>query len=127
MDKAIKCWDHSLKSLFPKNIPNKKLVYTINIIHILGVLFIQYGMFLPPKYLIYHISYLILIFTSYIILKNRCFMTIISNYYSNQYIKFLCIKMTDAKFLLLLCLFSSVIFKLEPSISPFNIVKKILI
>lgn len=125
MDSTIKCWNHSLNALFPKDIPNKNLVYFINIIHIIGVLFIQYGAFLPPKYLKYHLIYLIVIFTSYIILKNKCFMTMLSNYYSKRIYKFLCIKMTDAKVLLILSLFANVIFTIEPSISPYNLIKKI--
>ena len=125
MDKAVKCWNHSMNGLFPKNVKNKNIVYFINTIHIIGVLFIQYGIFLPPKYLKYHILYLIIIFSSYIVLKNQCFMTLLSNYFSDSYITFLCIKMNDAKLILILSLFASIIFSIEPSISPFNLLKKL--
>lgn len=126
MDSTIKCWNHSLNVLFPKDIPNKNIVYFINIIHIIGVLFIQYGAFLPTKYLKYHLIYIIAIFTTYIIFKNKCFMTILSNYYSKRIYKFLCFKMNDAKILLILSLFANVIFTIEPSISPYNFINKIL-
>ena len=79
-----------------------------------------------PKYLKYHLIYLIIIFTSYIILKNKCFMTLLSNYYSKKLYTFLCIKMNDAKILLILSLFANVIFTIEPSISPYNFFKKII-
>ena len=121
MNNAIKCWIHSMNGLFPKNVKNKKIVYFINTIHIIGVLFIQYGIFLPPKYLKYHILYLIIIFSSYIVLKNQCFMTLLSNHFSEEIKEaFLCIKMNQAKLILLLSLIASIIFSIEPSISPFN-------
>ena len=52
-----KCYLHTWYSLFPKNITNKKYVYQINIIHILGVLLIQIGPLLPPKFMPYYIIY----------------------------------------------------------------------
>lgn len=74
-----KCGIHTYSSLFPEDIENKWLVYIINIIHIIGVLVIQLGIFLAPKYLKYYILYLLILFISYILLNNRCFMTVLSN------------------------------------------------
>ena len=40
-----KCYLHSIYSLFPRNINNKKYVYQVNILHIIGVLLVQIGQF----------------------------------------------------------------------------------
>jgi hypothetical protein len=116
------CVVHTYTSLFPKNVSNKKLVYLINFIHIIGVIIIQFGIFLPPKLLRYYIFYLLFLFFTYFVFKNKCFMTELSNYIGNSYYDSLCIKMTQAKFLLLLYLFSACIFYIKPTIAPYTII-----
>ena len=77
-----KCYLHSINSLFPKNINNKKYVYQVNILHIVGVLLIQLGPLLPPKYMPYYIIYISILLSTYALLNNQCFMTVLSNYIS---------------------------------------------
>lgn len=116
------CVVHTYTNLFPENVENKRSVYFVNFIHILGVVIIQFGILLPPKLLKYYIFYLLFLFFTYFIFKNKCFMTELSNYIGNSYYDSLCIKMTQAKFLLLLYLFSACIFYIKPSISPYTII-----
>ena len=55
------CGAHTFNSLFPTDIENKGLVYLINVLHILGVAFIQFGVLLPSKLLIFYIILLIIL------------------------------------------------------------------
>ena len=127
MDSFNSCVRYTFKSLYPgrDKIDNSSFVYMINTIHLLGVLFIQFGILLPSKYLSYYIYYLMLIFISYFYFRNNCFMTIISNYYSGKYLNMLCIKFTQAKLILILYLLLATIFYIEPSISFYNIIKRL--
>lgn len=97
-----KCYLHSINSLFPKNINNKKYVYQINILHIIGVLLIQLGPLLPPKYMPYYIIYLSILLSSYALLNNQCFMTILSNYISKTNYNPLCIPFNFAQFIMMI-------------------------
>ena len=76
-----KCGLHTYTSLFPDDIDNKFIVYLINIIHIIGVIIIQIGILFPPHIQKYYIVYLVCLFISYLLLNNRCFMTVLSNYF----------------------------------------------
>ena len=120
-----KCGIHTYSSLFPEDIENKWLVYIINIIHIIGVLVIQLGIFLPPKYLKYYILYLLILFISYILLNNRCFMTVLSNYVGKKNYDSLCIKMDEARYILMLYLLSAIVFFLYPKYALYNLFGKI--
>ena len=115
------CVVHTYTNLFPSKVKNKKLVYVINFFHIIGVAIIQFGIFLPPKYLKYYVFYLLFLFFTYIIFKNKCFMTELSNYVGESYYDSLCIKMTQAKFILLIYLFLACIFYIYPKISPYKL------
>ena len=97
-----KCYLHSINSLFPKNIHNKKYVYQVNILHILGVLLIQIGPLLPPKYMPYYIIYLSILLSTYALLNNQCFMTILSNYISKTNYNPLCIKLSLAQVIMVI-------------------------
>ena len=92
-----KCSKYSLNTLFPKDVKNKKTVYTINIIHIIGVLYIQLGILFPVWTLKYYILYCTFLLITYILFKNHCFVSILSNYYSEVNYNLLCIKMDEAK------------------------------
>ena len=56
------CGAHTFNSLFPTDIENKGLVYLINVLHILGVAFIQFGVLLPSKLLIFYILFVVCLF-----------------------------------------------------------------
>lgn len=121
LNKVIQqCGLHTYSSLFPDDVDNKSIVYTINIIHIFGVIVIQFGILLPPTVLKYYIIYIIFLFISYILLNNRCFMTILSNYYGNKNYNSLCIKMNEAKYILALYLFIAIFFYLYPKYSIYE-------
>lgn len=119
------CGLHTYSSLFPDNIDNKFLVYFINIIHIIGVFVIQVGILFPPFLLKYYIVYLIFLFVSYIMLNNRCFMTVLSNYFGNKNYNSLCIKMNEARSILAIYLIVAIFFYLYPDYSIFNTLQRI--
>lgn len=119
-----KCSKHTWSSLFPSDIKNWKLVYFINIIHIIGVLYIQFGLLSPPKYMKYYIVYLSFLLITYILLNNKCFMTIVSNYFSERNYNMLCIKLENAKLFIFGYLLLALLFYFRPQVSPFSILTK---
>tara|TARA_Y100000590_G_scaffold432008_1_gene547495 strand:- start:1327 stop:1722 length:396 start_codon:yes stop_codon:yes gene_type:complete len=116
-----KCSKHTLSSLFPDDVKNRPLVIFVNIIHILGVLAIQFGILLPPNMMKFYIIYLVLLLITYILLNNRCFMTEISNYISGKNYNTLCIKLTDAKKILVVYLIVAIIFEIFPDYSFYTL------
>ena len=122
-----KCGIHTYTTLFPNDVQNKFSVYFINIIHIIGVIIIQIGILLPPILLKYYIIYIVSLFISYILLNNRCFMTVLSNYIGSKNYNSLCIKMNEAKYILTIYLIVAVIFYLYPKYSIFVTLQKLLI
>lgn len=122
-----KCIGNTINSLFPSNIENKSKVLIINLLHIIGIIILQFGVLLPPKYMKYYITYIVVLMLSYIILNNRCFMTELSNYYSGVNYNVLCIKMKNAKVLLFIYLLIAVIFDSYPQYSFYNLIKMVLI
>ena len=119
-----KCATHTLTALFPDDVENRPLVIFINIPHIIGVLAIQLGILLPPNYIKYYIVYIVLLLITYIILDNRCFMTEISNYFGGKNYNTLCIKMKDAKKILLVYLVIGILFEIYPQYSIYTILSK---
>ena len=118
-----RCSRYSFNTLFPKDVKNKKTVYTINIIHIIGVLYIQLGILFPVWTLKYYILYCTFLLITYILFKNHCFVSILSNYYSEVNYNLLCIKMDEAKTFLGVYLFMAVLFFIYPKYAPYNIIK----
>ena len=123
IDFVKKCSRYSMNTLFPKNVKNKEIVYTINIIHIIGVLYIQLGILLPVWTLKYYVLYCTFLMITYVLLKNYCFMSIMSNYYSETNYNLLCIKMDKAKTFLAIYLLLAILFISYPQYAPFNIIK----
>ena len=122
-----KCSRYSFNTLFPKDIKNKKTVYTINFIHVLGVLYIQLGILLPVWTLKYYVLYGTFLLITYILFKNHCFVSILSNYYSEVNYNLLCIKMDDAKTLLIVYLLLATIFIFNPRYAPYNIIRGLVV
>jgi len=116
-----RCARHTIYSLFPDDVKNRPLVIFVNILHIVGILVIQFGILLPPNLLKYYIVYLVVLLVSYILLNNRCFMTEISNYIGGKNYNTLCIKMSEAKSILIVYLVLAIIFEVYPQYSLFNI------
>jgi hypothetical protein len=121
------CGLHTYTSLFPDDIDNKFIVYLINIIHIIGVIVIQIGILFPPYLLKYYIIYIVFLFISYLLLNNRCFMTVLSNYYGKKNYNSLCIKMNEARYILAIYLIIAVFFYLYPKYSIYNFFVKQLL
>lgn len=121
-----KCSRYSVNTLFPKDIKNKKMVYLINICHILGVLYIQLGILLPVWTLKYYILYCTFLLITYVLLKNHCFMSILSNYYSETNYNLLCIEMDEAKSFIVIYLFLAIVFLKFPKYSPYTIITGLL-
>mgnify|MGYP005653467579 CR=1 FL=1 len=121
-----RCGLHTYTSLFPDDVQNRWSVYVINMLHIIGVIIIQLGLLLPPFLLKYYILYLVFLFVSYILLNDRCFMTVLANYIGNKNYNSLCIKMNEAKAILFFYLIVAVVFYLYPKYSLFNIITGLL-
>ena len=114
------CYIHSVYSLFPTNISHKKYVYQINILHIIGVLLIQIGPLLPPKYMPYYILYLAILLSSYAILNNQCFMTVLSNHISKTNFQPLCFPLNNAQFIIIALISYAILIFFYPKYSLYN-------
>ena len=115
------CSRHTFTSLFPNDVKNRGLVIFVNMLHMLGVLAIQFGILLPPSMMKYYIIYLVILLVSYILLNNRCFMTEISNYIGGKNYNTLCIKLSDAKKILVVYLIFAIIFEIVPELSFYSL------
>tara|TARA_B100001093_G_scaffold410304_1_gene399547 strand:- start:241 stop:636 length:396 start_codon:yes stop_codon:yes gene_type:complete len=120
-----KCSKHTFTSLFPNDVKNRNVVIVINILHMLGVLAIQFGILLPPTMMKYYIIYLVCLLVSYILLNNRCFMTEISNYIGGKNYNTLCIKLSDAKKILVVYLIVAIIFEIFPEYSFYTLLSNL--
>lgn len=120
-----KCSKHTLTSLFPNDVKHRPIVILVNILHILGVLAIQFGILLPPNAMKYYIIYLVLLLVSYILLNNRCFMTEISNYIGGKNYNTLCIKLTHAKKIMVVYLVLAIIFEIFPQYSFYSLLTEL--
>ncbi len=116
-------YDYVKNTLYPSNIKNKLITYLLATFHIIGVLQINYGIFLPPKYLIFNIIYIILIYISYWIFNNHCFITLLTNKLSGKKNTPLYIKFKTAKKIIIFNLVLSIIGFCIPKYSLFNLMK----
>lgn len=120
-----KCSKHTLTSLFPNDVKHRPIVILVNMLHILGVLAIQFGILLPPNAMKYYIIYLVLLLVSYILLNNRCFMTELSNYIGGKNYNTLCIKLTHAKKIMVVYLVLAIIFEIFPQYSFYSLLTEL--
>jgi len=117
--------NYIIDTLYPKITRNKFKVYLISTIHIIGTLHILLGIFLPPKYLIWFLIYLILIAISYIFFNGYCFMTLLSNKYSGNKNCALYIRMKTAQHILLINIILVLIGIMFPKYAIYNIMKRL--
>lgn len=117
--------NHILGSLFPLVEKNKITVYVISIMHVIGTIVIQWGIFLKPNYLKLYILYLILIIISYYVFNNYCFMTLLSTKFTKIYKPALHIRKKTAKKILIINLSIALFSVIFPKYSIHNIVKTI--
>ena len=120
------CSNKAYSSLFPHDVKNRGLVILINLLHIFGVIMIQVGILLPPIYMKYYILYLVFLFISYLLLNNRCFMTVLSNYIGGVNYNSLCLTILEAKYILYFYLLLGFIFHFKPEYSIYSLLKKII-
>ena len=112
--------------LYPENVPNKYLVYALSTYHLFGVLFILYGIFLPPTLLPFYLFYLVLIVVSYFCFDNYCFITLLSNKFSGKKESALKIRMHTAQNILFVCVYLSIVFMLFPQYSFFEQLRRFI-
>ena len=120
------CGEKGNRALFPYDVENRLIVLIINIIHIIGVFLIQIGILLPHYLIKYYILYIVFLFLSYVLLNNKCFMTVLSNYIGNRNYDSLCIKMNEAKTILYIYLIVGIFFYFYPEYSIYNNFMKII-
>ena len=116
-----RCGGQMMSSLFPYDVENRFWVILINMVHIVGVIIIQIGIFFPTYLIKIYIIYLILLLISYILLNNRCFMTVLANYFGKVNYNSLCIKMDNAKGFVIFYLIIAIIFLYYPEYSIYNL------
>ena len=122
-----RCGKQMLSSLFPYDVNNRFWVILINLVHIFGVIVIQIGIIFPHNLLRIYILYLLLLLITYILLNNRCFMTVIANYFGKVNYNSLCIKMEEARTILVFYLLIAIFFYYRPKYSIYNLfIKKIV-
>lgn len=112
-----------IKTLFPKNIPYKYMIYTLSFFHMIGTLLIIFGIFFPPKYLIIYIIYLSCILISYKLFDSYCFMTLLSNYYTGKSSTFLPVKMSTAIKSVIINYLLAIIAIINPKLSLYYFIK----
>ena len=112
---------YNLSNLFPKKTRNKIIVYTLGIIHLIGALALQYAPYiLTPANLGIYLIYAILNLIGYYLFNNKCFMTLLSNYYGKTNYHHLQMRRDTFLGLILFNIVISTIGYLAPSLAPIN-------
>jgi hypothetical protein len=99
----------------------------VAIFHIIGFYVIYWGVFLPPKYIWIHIVYILTILISYFIFDKNCFMTLFANMGTPSYKTPIYLRMSTATVFLFILLGVSTISIIYPNLSPFRIIKSIIL
>jgi hypothetical protein len=99
----------------------------VAIFHIIGFYIIYLGVFLPPKYIYIHIIYLSIILISYYIFDKNCFMTLFANMGTSSQKTPIYLRMSTATVFLFMLLAVSIISVIYPNLSPFRIIKSIIL
>ena len=99
----------------------------ITIFHLIGIIAVYYGVFLPPKYIWVHTIYVGILLGTYIIFKNNCFMTVVSKFQTVPDKPFIYFKIETAISAMIATFFISFFSNFFPAYSPFNIIKTIIL
>jgi len=99
----------------------------VAIFHIIGFYIIYLGIFLPPKYIWIHIIYLSIILISYYIFDKNCFMTLFANMDTPSKKTPIYLRMSTATVFLFMLSGISIMSYLYPDMSPFRIIKSIIL
>jgi len=118
-------YNYVINILYPSTITNKNkiFIYTLSTLHIIGTHMISLGVLFPPKYQPLYLFYVMSILVSYKIFDNKCFITLLSNKYSNETKSPLYIKMSTANKLIFFHISLSIIAILFPKYSIYNLIR----
>ena len=128
LNSCDKCSNKLNNILFPKmenkSIGIKIFVYACSLLHIIGVLFIIFGIIGPPKFLKIYLVYLILISISYIFFEGYCFLTLLPNKYSGLIETPLTITLEKARKILVFYIIITILSILYPEYSLYFLIKR---
>lgn len=114
-----------INEIFP-NCNNKNIITFFRLIHIIGILFISIGCFLPKKFLKYHILFCIHTMICWDIFDNKCYMSMIIQKIKNKnnYDEFIPANMMTCRYVTLLSMIISIYGIIIPNFSLFSIILK---
>ena len=117
-----------MQKLFPPHCSKKWFVYLVGAFHMVGANFLSYGMFLPPSMLWLYLLYAVLNLVSYrFIFSNKCFMTLLTNYFGQVQTRPLQIRMRTALTGLFINVAIAIFGIIVPSLSLYAIVRSIFV
>lgn len=125
IDGLIKIYLKNIIKVMMPNVGPMKIFYLIiRIIHILGILFMFLGIFLPKDFRQYHIIFCLFNLLSWKILSNKCYMSLILQYsfHLPDYPELLPSNMESTIKLTFIVLFISLIGMMNPKFSLFNLI-----
>ena len=112
-----------LNRLFPANTKHKIATYVLGIYHLLGASLIIHSLMFKPDYLYLPIFLGIFILFTYYIFEDKCYVTMLTDFLSEQEGNTLVIPLSRGKkffyFNLIMCVFIYIF----PQLSPYNILK----
>ena len=112
--------------LFPPNPKNKPFVYVVGLLHLLGVFFLQYGVWiLPGKYFYLYFIYIVVHTLSWVIFNNNCFMTLLTNYFGQQSGTSLHIRTSTAFYSVAVNFLICLVGLINPNYAPINILSRL--
>ena len=117
-----------INEIFP-DCKNSTIITMIRLIHMLGIIFISIGCFLPRKFLTYHILFCIHALIGWDIFDDKCYITMAVQKIksTNKYTDFVPANMMVCRAVLLLTMLASIIGIALPQLSLFNVLTTILI
>ena len=111
-----------LERLFPNIKTNRLPTNIVGLYHILGAAFIFWGVVLPPKYLYIHILVTSFMLFTYYIFRDKCFVTMISNFLCHdKNTDPLILPISKFKNIIYIILILSIMFYTIPNLSLYNI------
>ena len=115
-----------LNEIFP-DCNNKSLISIIRMIHMMGIIFISVGCFLPRKFLTYHILFCVHALIGWDIFDDKCYISLLVQKIRNidNYIEFVPANMFICRCFILLTMLVSIIGIALPSLSLFNVLTTI--
>ena len=111
--------------IFP-NCRNKSIITLIRFIHVIGIIFISIGCFLPKKFLTYHILFCIQTLICWDIFDDKCYMSMIIQKIKNKdkYDEFIPANMMTCKYVTLIAMSISIFGLAFPNFSLFVMISK---